>query len=128
MADELGGDELRRRRMMSKDVEHFKSVVDTARRDLVPQDDLLAVVMRARVEEEGARRSPCGFATQRVHRPAICCPPARLKDGPAGETARDFLHVLLSVTTVDAESVQLHQLASVVFVYAASRLLLLLLL
>ena len=40
----------------------------------------------------------------------------RFLHGPAGEAARDFHHVLLRVAAVDAEGVQLQQLARVVFV------------
>ena len=47
-------------------------------------------------------------------------PPRRgFCDRPAGERARDFLDVLLRVAAVDAERVQLHQLAGVVLVDAA---------
>ena len=40
-------------------------------------------------------------------------------DSPAGEDLRELLHVLLRVAAVDAERVQLEQLACVVFVEAA---------
>ena len=43
----------------------------------------------------------------------------RLPDRPAGEGARDFDHVLLRVSAIHAERVQLHQLAAVIFVQAA---------
>src|SRR5205085_88536 len=51
---------------------------------------------------------------------------SRLVDSPACECARDLLHVLLRVAAVNAQRVQLHQLARVVFVDAALRALLLL--
>ena len=38
---------------------------------------------------------------------------------PSRKATRDFLHVFLRVTAVDAERVQLHQLARIVFVEAA---------
>ena len=41
---------------------------------------------------------------------------ARLLNGPASETTRDFGDVLLRVATVNAEGVKLHQLATVIFV------------
>ena len=44
---------------------------------------------------------------------------ARSTDGPAGENLRELLHVLLRVAAVDAERVQLEQLARVVFVQPA---------
>ena len=46
---------------------------------------------------------------------------ARLANGPAREAARHFRDVLLRVAAVDAERVQLHQLARVVFVQPAHR-------
>ena len=45
----------------------------------------------------------------------------RLLDRPAGERARDLGDVLLRVAAVDAERVQLHQLAAVVLVQALRR-------
>ena len=42
-------------------------------------------------------------------------------DGPAGEDLRELLHVLLRVAAVDAERVQLEQLARVVLVQPALR-------
>src|SRR6185369_7200821 len=103
-------------------VEHFQSVIHSAAAgNLVTENDLLAVVMRARIEEERAGRSTCHFVAASVHCAGICiCSTAWLEDGPAGETSRDFLHVFLRVTTVDAECVQLHQLARVVFVDATA--------
>src|SRR5258706_11233475 len=47
---------------------------------------------------------------------------ARLKDGPAGEATRYFLHVLLCVAAINPEGVQLHQFARVILVDAASLL------
>ena len=44
----------------------------------------------------------------------------RVVDRPAGERARHFGDVLLRVAAVDAERVQLHQLAAVVLVQPAS--------
>ena len=43
----------------------------------------------------------------------------RREDRPARETARNFLHVLLRVTAINAERVQFHQFARVVFIDAA---------
>src|SRR6266567_9232350 len=44
---------------------------------------------------------------------------ARLLNGPASETTRDFGDVLLRVATVNAEGVKLHQLAAVIFIQPA---------
>ncbi len=41
---------------------------------------------------------------------------------PAGEAARDFLHIFLRVTAVDAEGVEFHDFARVIFVDAADLL------
>src|SRR5207237_6820807 len=50
-------------------------------------------------------------------------PLPRALDRPAREGARDLGNVLLRVATVDAERVQLHQLAAVVLVEALRRVL-----
>src|ERR1041385_48816 len=42
----------------------------------------------------------------------------RLLNGPAAETTRHLLHVFLRVTAIDAQRMQLHQLARVIFVEA----------
>ena len=46
---------------------------------------------------------------------------AEATDGPAGQDLRELLHVLLRVAAVDAERVQLEQLARVVLVQPALR-------
>src|SRR3712207_5913736 len=71
------------------------------------EDGLLAVVVQQRMKDEAA-------AVLRVVREA-----ARVEDRPAGEATRDLLHVLLRVSAVYSERVQLHQLARVVLVDAA---------
>ena len=79
----------------------------------------------------GPENKCAGFGAQHVSHRAIhhslrgSTGAARSNDGPTREAARDFLHVLLRVTAVDAEGMQLHQLACVIFVDAASLLLLL---
>ena len=104
VARELRRDEARRRRSTRDDVEHFLAFLDAAAgRELLPEDRLLARVVDRRIEDELA-----GLPVER----------------PSGERARDFLHVLLRVAAVDAERVQLHQLARIVLVEAALRLLL----
>src|SRR5688572_6474770 len=108
--------------MTSKDLEHRQTVFDSAAcRDLVAQNCLLAVVMRACVEEERARVAPASFTHHRIDGRGA---PTRLKDGPTSKTTSDFLHVFLCVAAIDAERVQLHQLSRIVFVDTASSLLL----
>ncbi len=62
------------------------------------EDDLRTVVMLLGMESELA-----GLLVNR----------------PARKAARDFLHVLLSVAAIDAERMQLHDLAGVILVDAA---------
>src|SRR6185369_7510127 len=107
--------------MVGKDVEHHQSVLDsTAAWDLVTENNLLAVVMRTCIEEECSGIPSRAVAHYCVERRGAA---ARLKDGPTSEAPRNFLHVFLSVATVDTERVQLHQLARVVFIYPATLLL-----
>src|SRR6185503_2951306 len=110
--------ELCRRWMMRKDVEHHQAVFDSApRRNLVAQHDLLAVVVNTLVEEERTRIATCAFTHHRIHCGSTA---AWLEDGPTRKTSRDFLHVFLRVATIDAECVQFHQLARVVLIDTAS--------
>ena len=67
----------------------------------MPQHDLPAVVVHARLEAVSAAR-------------------AWRRDRPARETPGNFLHVFLGVPALDAERVQFHQLARVVLVQAAA--------
>src|SRR5262245_65240969 len=86
--------------MLREDVDHALAVVrPAAGRDAVPDHDLLALVVH-RGPEEKAPLDP------------------RAIDRPAGEGACDFGDVALRVAAVDAERVQLHQLARVVLVEA----------
>src|SRR5262249_48615179 len=119
---------------MREDVEHHQSVFHSATRgDLVTKNRLLAVIMCARIEEESTGSPLHGLAHSSValisarHDSGHCGrAAARLEDGPTGKATRDFLHVLLRVTTIDSERVQFHQLARVVLVDTASLSLLLL--
>src|SRR5690349_7138936 len=118
--------------MMREDVEHHQSIFHSATgRNFVTEYYLLAIVMRAWIEEERAGRALHGLAQSSValtgvrHDRGNCgSAAARLKDGPTGKATRHFLHVLLRVATIDSERVQLHQLARVVLVDTASLLLL----
>ena len=108
---------------MGYDIKNHQAIFDaTAGGNLVAQDDLFAVVVHARSEDKFAG----AFTRIASHQGCRCCArSARLKNSPAGETTRYFLHVLLCVSAIDAESMQLHQLACVIFVDAAPLLLLL---
>ena len=97
---QLGRHEPRRRGMRGEQVEHLLAVLDSAGANLVSEDDLLAIVVNPRFEQEVAAYS-------------------RIADRPAGERPRHLGDVLLRVAAVDAERVQLHQLARVVFVEPA---------
>src|ERR1700731_465562 len=44
---------------------------------------------------------------------------ARRRNRPSRERARDFDHVFLLVSAIDAQGVQLHQLAAIIFIQAA---------
>ena len=83
----------------AEDIENGFAVLHAAAGgDWMAQHDLGAVVMLVGAEDE--------LASQAV-------------DRPSGETARDFLHVLLGVTAIHAEGVQLHDFAGVILVDAA---------
>ena len=88
---------------MSRDeIENVLAFLDAApSRKLPAENDLFAGVVRLRPEDEVAAPGDV--------------------DAPAGERSRDLDHVFLRVTTVDAERVQLHQLARVVLIEAAPR-------
>ena len=91
--------------MVRQDVDDRLAIFDAAaRRNLVAEHRLFAVVMHERAEDEAAAA-------------------ARLHNRPAGEAARDLLNVLLRVAAFDAQRVQLHQLARVVFIDAGLALL-----
>ena len=93
--------------MPRQDVEDLFAVAFAAAGfDDVAEHDLLAGIVQARIEAEAAAE------------------PRRL-NRPAGERARDLGDVLLRVAAVDAERVELHQLAPVVLVQALRRVLLL---
>src|SRR6185503_16750 len=131
VAHQFGSDKFRGRRMMREYVEHHQSVFHTTTgRNLVPENSLLAVVMRAHVEEERSSspahriaHSCIALTVARHGRIQSGSAATRLEDSPTGKTTRHFLHVFLRVTTIDSERVQFHQLARVVFVDTASLLL-----
>src|SRR2546421_5598956 len=89
--------------MRCQNVQHAFTVRDAAaRQNLVTEDDFLAVVMQSRTIEKQALL-------------------VWLLDGPTAEATRDFLYVLLRVSAIDTERVQLHQLAGIIFIKAAVR-------
>src|SRR5438874_10686266 len=82
-------------------IQHPLAVSDTtAGQNFVTEHEFLAVVMQS-----GAIKKQTLLVW--------------LLDGPSRKAARDFLHVLLRVAAVNAERVQLHQLARVIFIEAA---------
>src|SRR6185295_602071 len=104
MARELRRDEARRRRCTRNHIQNLFAFLHTpASREFLPKNRLLAGVVYRWIEEKLARLPI---------------------EGPSRESARDFLHILLCVAAVNAERVKLHQLAGIIFVEAALRLLL----
>src|SRR6266542_1745353 len=90
--------------MRGEHVNHRVTVLDPAARgNLFAEHGLLAVVVHELVEVKIAAG-------------------ARVADRPSGEASRHFLHVFLRVTSVNAERVQLHDLARVIFVQPARAL------
>src|SRR5207237_9196902 len=101
-AHELGGGEARGGRGMEQQAQDSLAVVLAAARGYPQAEDgLLAAVVHPRTEDEAR-----GVA--------------RTVDRPARERARHLGDVLLRVAAVDAERVQLHQLARVVLVEAGA--------
>ncbi len=88
--------------MAREKIDDFHTVIDAAAgRDARAQNRFGALVVQARLEVK------FGIA-------------ARPQQGPAGEAARDFTHVLLRVSAIDAQGVKLHDLARIVFIEAAA--------
>src|SRR6266436_3480537 len=109
--------------MMRHDIQHHQAILDPATSgNLVTEDDFFAVVVHPGSENEFT-----GVVTRIPSHQSSrgCAPAARLKDSPAGKATRDFLHVLLRVSAIDAARVQFHQLTRVILIDAAGSLLLL---
>src|ERR1700737_4877323 len=86
-------------RLMRQDVEHPLAFLNTAAgRKPDAQNALCSDVVHGRTEDESS---------------------GSLIDGPSGEEAGQLRDVLLGVAAIDAEGVELHDLAGVVFVEAA---------
>ena len=92
--------EVRRIWIVRQQVQHFQSFFFAMFFDAMPEDDLGAGLVHARLEAEGAALF-------------------RLIEGPSGEDFGNFGDIFLRVAAVYAERVQLHQFAAVVFVQAA---------
>src|SRR5689334_3535477 len=96
--NEFRRDESRGRGVIREQIEHFVAVMLAAAGfDVTAKYDFLALVVQLRHESEAA-------------------PLTRICNRPAGERARHLRHVLLRVAAIDAQRVQLEQLASIVFV------------
>src|SRR5437867_5531042 len=82
--------------------------------------------MRGRHEAERARELAQHLQAATVH-PCVRgdSGSARRNNRPSGKTPRYFLHIFLRIPAIDAQRVQLHQLARVIFIDAAALLLLL---
>ena len=91
---------MRRVRIASEQGKDLFAIPHPAGIDPVPQYHLWIRVMQTLVEPE--------------LRVAL-----RLPNGPPGEAARHFDHVLLRISAIDAQRMQFHQLAAVVFIQAA---------
>src|SRR5262245_29045565 len=107
--------------MMRQYVQYRQAIFhSTPRRNLVAQHCFLAVIMRARIEEESSRASACGLTTQQGT--GCCSSTTRLENRPTGKATRDFLNVFLCVTAINTQRMQLHQFASIVLIDSASLL------
>src|SRR4051812_11582129 len=93
--------------MMGEHLQRFHAFALAALFELLPEHDLLARLMPALIEFE--------FSTL-----------LRLLDGPSGKHLRQFGYVLLRVAAVNAQRMEFHNLACVVFIQSAGTLCLLL--
>src|SRR5918992_2905160 len=98
--------------MTSKNIQDHQSIFkSTSRRDFVTQHNFFTIVVSAGIKEELAGLFASAFAEYcRRCRSTT----ARCKDGPSGKTSRHLLHILLCISTVNAERMKLHQLARIV--------------
>src|SRR5688572_10431609 len=104
--------------MRREDVEYLLAVgLSAAGLDDVAEHDLLPGIVDARLEDEAPAAFHPTAPSPRGGAPGL----PRVLDRPARERARDFGHVLLRIAAVDAERVQLHQLAAVVLVESSAR-------
>src|SRR5262249_14462247 len=101
---QLARDEFGRGRMMRQQVEHLLAFLFALLADALPEDELWSRLMSALVEVEGSAL-------------------LRLFDAPPGQDLRQLGDVLLGVAAIDAERMQLHDFARVVFVQSAGAVL-----
>src|SRR5205807_10359426 len=87
--------------MARQDAQHLHAFFFALWFDSVAEDDLVAGLMHALFEPE-----PAAFLG--------------LLDRPAGKYACHFCDISLGVAAIDAQGVQLHQLAPIILVQAAS--------
>src|SRR5262245_7988176 len=78
-------------------VEHLKTFVFAIFFDCCSQNDFVAGFMFFGVEEKASAQ-------------------LRLLESPAGKYPRNFGHIVLRITAIDAQGMQLHQLTGVVFI------------
>ena len=105
--------------MPGQQVEHLVELGEPAAGDRAPEHTLVAEVVAVRVELESAVAHVRGLQRGPQARRRVAEVHAH-----AGEHARELLHVGLRVAAVDTERVQLEQLAGMVLVEAAGRVLL----
>ena len=110
---------------MRQNVEHHQSILlSSARGNLVAKHNLFTVIVG-----QGSKAKRPGVLTQHFQSTPVHAGirrdsgAARRYDCPTGKAPRHFLHVLLRVTALNPEGVQLHQLTRVIFVDAALLLL-----
>ena len=96
----------------------FSTSRESLAADGVAQQHLGAEVVPRRIEFEGAARADTAAATAALSLRRIAG-----VDADAGQDARQLLHVLLRVAAIDAQRVQLHQLARVVLIDVAGGIL-----
>src|SRR6185436_15268224 len=103
-----GGYILRRRLMVRENIEHRQAVFKPApSRNLVAQHNLFAVVMRARIEKEGARFLAQHLSSRSTqHRLSGSAATSRRENTPACKTARYLLHIFLRVAPIDTKGMK----------------------
>src|SRR5713226_10163706 len=100
---QLGADKVCGRTMVCEQMQHLSSFLFAIVLDAMTEDDFVPMIVHALFEFEPA---------------ALLW----LVNGPAGEDARDFGNIFLSVAAVHPEGMQFHQLAAVVLVESAAAL------
>ena len=110
---QLAADEMRGGGTAAEAIQRFVEFGQPPALHRLPEELLVAVIVAVRVEFEQAPahvlRLQGRFHFRRV-RPQV--------HAHAGQDARQFLHVRLAVAAVDAQGVQLHQFARIVFIDA----------